>query len=71
MQTVLFTSVYKVDSPQAGDVILFDGHVGIYTSPGHFFGSQSSTGPAEATFGDHAPYWGKTKKVLGYYRWSN
>lgn len=59
----------KVDSPTAGDVILFDGHIGIYVAPGKFFGSQTSTGPKEATFGDKDPYWGTVKKVRGYYRW--
>ena len=58
----------KVATPEAGDVIHFEGHVGIYVSPGKFFGSQTSTGVKEASFGPDA-YWGKTKKILGYYRY--
>ena len=53
-----FTKV-GLGNAQRGDVILFDGHMGFIEScelkedgefKGSFFGSQSSTGPASATF---------------------
>ena len=42
----------KVDSPQAGDLIHWPGHIGIVLDPDHgiFIGSQTSTGVAEANY---------------------
>lgn len=71
-----FTKV-SLDSAQQGDIILFEGHMGFIEDCtnedgefyGSFFGSQSSTGPASASFNSKkGPYWGKTKKILGVYR---
>ncbi|WP_218920255.1 NlpC/P60 family protein [Chondromyces crocatus] len=63
---------------QRGDIVLFDGHMGIVTKPidpltgqGEYIGSQSSTGVATTAFGPKAPYWGKTggREVTGYLRY--
>lgn len=48
----------KVNAPAAGDLIHWSGHIGIVTDPDHglFWGSQSSTGVAEAHY-KGASYW--------------
>jgi hypothetical protein len=42
----------KVDSPNAGDLVHWPGHIGVVLDPDHgiFIGSQSSTGVAESNF---------------------
>lgn len=71
---------YDVIDPseaKSGDILLWKGkynHTGILDSisysalplrfSGTFFGSQSSSGPATAKFGDGAPYWPRPLKVL-------
>ncbi|HRI68421.1 MAG TPA: NlpC/P60 family protein [Polyangium sp.] len=42
----------KVDTPQAGDLIHWPGHIGIVLDPDHgiFIGSQTKTGVAEANY---------------------
>jgi len=76
---------YKAtDDIKAGDVVLFNGHVGIVvsydpiTKTGKFFGSQGKTGPAETTFSTNPAaidpktgkpyYWGGTKKFTNFLR---
>lgn len=73
----IYFDVIDQSDAKSGDVILWRGdhnHTGILDtiryskSPPHFsgtfFGSQTSTGPATAKFGDGAPYWPKPKKIL-------
>jgi cell wall-associated NlpC family hydrolase len=56
----------KVSTPQKGDIVIFsEGHAGIYIDSTQFIGSQTSTGVAIAKYGS---YWGKVKKIVGYYR---
>ena len=52
-----------------GDIVLFKGHVGIISGIAKYFGSQTSTGPKEIVYGSDT-YWGKDRKLLGFYRWS-
>lgn len=42
----------KVDSPRAGDLVHWPGHIGVVLDPdaGVFIGSQTSTGVAEANY---------------------
>lgn len=42
----------KVDTPNAGDLVHWPGHIGIVLDPDHgiFIGSQSSTGVAESNY---------------------
>jgi len=49
----------RVQIPEAGDLVLWDGHVGIVTNPqtGKFIGAQTSTGVAEASY--ISGYWAK------------
>ena len=49
---------FPVSEPQAGDLVLWDGHVGIVLDPatGTFVGAQSSTGVAKANY--LTGYWG-------------
>jgi cell wall-associated NlpC family hydrolase len=69
----------RVDSPQAGDIILFgptpkgSGHMGIVVDPGgeRFIGSQSDTGVAIASYSGNG-VWGRGSgfyKVAGFYRY--
>lgn len=48
----------KVDSPRAGDLVHWPGHIGIVLDPDHglFIGSQTSTGVAEAYYKGQS-YW--------------
>lgn len=50
----------KTTDPKAGDLIMFDGHMGIVVDPVNqiFIGAQSSTGVAEASYAPDK-YWGK------------
>ena len=50
---------FRVQIPEAGDLVLWDGHVGIVTDPqaGKFIGAQTSTGVAEASYS--SGYWAK------------
>jgi hypothetical protein len=67
-------------SVQPGDLVLFNGHVGIVqsfnsaTGAGEFMGSQTSTGPKVAKFTTNNPkvYWGNPngKAVKGFYRFN-
>jgi cell wall-associated NlpC family hydrolase len=58
-----------VTTPQAGDIVLWDGHVGIVVDPAaqKFIGSQTSTGVAIARYG--TGYW-KNRGVTGFRRWA-
>lgn len=63
----------KVNTPQKGDIVIFapgagcsHGHAGIYIDSKKFIGSQSSTGVSYANYGS---YWGKSRKIVGYYRY--
>jgi NlpC/P60 family. len=74
------SSYYDVIDPsdaKSGDILLWRGkfnHTGVLDSisysaspsrfSGSFFGSQSSSGPATAKFGDGAPYWPRPTKIL-------
>lgn len=53
--------------PQSGDLVMWDGHVGIVIDPaaGSFIGAQTSTGVAEANY--LTGYW-KDKGVKGFLR---
>ncbi len=57
----------SVSIPQAGDLVMWDGHVGIIIDPGagSFIGAQTSTGVAEANY--KSGYW-KDRGVTGYLR---
>lgn len=48
---------FPVTVPETGDLVLWDGHVGIVTDPslGKFIGAQTSTGVAEAIYS--SGYW--------------
>ena len=48
---------FPVTTPEAGDLVLWDGHVGIVSDPqnGKFIGAQTSTGVAEASYS--SGYW--------------
>lgn len=50
---------FPVPLPEPGDLVLWDGHVGIVVSPqrGTFVGAQTSTGVAEASY--TSGYWAK------------
>jgi cell wall-associated NlpC family hydrolase len=50
---------FPVAIPEVGDLVLWDGHVGIVTNPqqGTFVGAQTSTGVAEASY--TTGYWAK------------
>ena len=50
---------FSINIPEAGDLVLWDGHVGIITNPqtGIFIGAQTSTGVAEASY--TSGYWAK------------
>ena len=70
----MFDSVAPADV-QAGDIITFQGHVGIVkfydpsTGKGIFYGSQTSTGPDEAQFSiNGGTYWGGAKAITGFLR---
>lgn len=64
-----YFEVVSADDVRPGDLILWNGHVGVVESynvksgEGTFFGSQSSTGPASASFGGSA-YWKEPQKFL-------
>jgi cell wall-associated NlpC family hydrolase len=46
---------YPTKAVEAGDLAMWDGHVGMITSGDRFIGAQSSTGVAEASYG--TGYW--------------
>jgi cell wall-associated NlpC family hydrolase len=50
---------FGVDTPEPGDLVLWDGHVGIVMDPnlGTFIGAQTSTGVAVASY--TSGYWAK------------
>jgi cell wall-associated NlpC family hydrolase len=52
---------FPVGAPQHGDLVLWDGHVGIVRDPGSksFIGAQEKTGVADANYGKD--YWAKRK----------
>ena len=52
---------FPVGAPQRGDLVLWDGHVGIVRDPGSksFIGAQEKTGVADANYGKD--YWAKRK----------
>ncbi|HEX9061907.1 MAG TPA: NlpC/P60 family protein [Clostridia bacterium] len=61
----------KVSTPRKGDIVIFApgsdckyGHAGIYIDSKKFIGAQSH-GVDYANFGS---YWGKERKIVGYYR---
>ncbi len=76
-----YYSPVDLSNAQAGDVIMFRGHTGILqdydpqTGVGHFYGSQSSTGPALTTFTANGTkvdpstgrpiYWGNNEPFYG------
>jgi cell wall-associated NlpC family hydrolase len=61
---------YPVPIPEPGDLVLWDGHVGIVISPqrGTFIGAQTSTGVAEASY--TTGYWAK-RAGLRFLRFAN
>ena len=50
----------ETENPRRGDIIMWDGHMGIVADPEKkiFIGAQSSTGVAEAGY-EEGKYWGK------------
>lgn len=57
------------DKPQAGDIVCWDGHVGIVYDPdkGTFIGAQTSSGVMVASY--TSGYWATTKAVKKFRRW--
>ena len=55
--------------PQRGDIVCWDGHVGIVCDPakGTFIGAQTSTGVMVASY--TSGYWASTKTVKKFRRW--
>lgn len=49
---------YRVDAPEAGDLVHWPGHIAVVIDPamGTFIGSQSSTGVAKTSYKTN-PYW--------------
>ena len=60
----------RVANPQAGDLVMWDGHVGIVIDPlaGSFIGAQTSTGVAESNYKTNE-YWQK-RGVKGFLRFA-
>lgn len=61
---------FPVTIPEVGDLVLWDGHVGIVSDPksGKFVGAQTSTGVAEASY--TAGYWAtRAGKRFARYYW--
>lgn len=64
---------YRVESPAAGDLVHWPGHIGIVLDPdrGEFIGSQTSTGVAVANY--KSGYWNgqyNGKRPDGFLRWA-
>jgi len=57
------------ESPTAGDIVCWDGHVGIVYDEqnGKFIGAQTSTGVAVASY--TSGYWAITKTVKKFRKW--
>ena len=57
------------NDPSAGDIVCFEGHVGIVYDAlaGTFIGSQTSTGVNVASY--KTGYWASTKPVIKFRRW--
>ena len=63
-------SFYRVDNPEAGDLVHWPGHIAVVIDPmaGTFIGSQNSTGVDKANYKTN-PYWsGRTHRT--YLRFS-
>jgi cell wall-associated NlpC family hydrolase len=60
-----------VEQPLAGDIICWDGHVGIVYDPDAktFIGAQTSTGVRVANY--QSGYWATTKVVKKFRRWKS
>ncbi len=58
----------RIKNPQPGDLVMWDGHVGIVIDPltGSFIGAQTSTGVAECNYQTNT-YW-KDRGVTGFLR---
>ena len=58
-----------IDTPREGDIVCWDGHVGIVYDPSKqlFIGSQTSTGVMVAAYG--SGYWATTKVVKKFRKW--
>jgi hypothetical protein len=63
---------YRVESPAAGDLVHWPGHIGIVLDPdsGEFIGSQNSTGVAISNF--KTGWWNSSggKRPDGFLRWA-
>jgi cell wall-associated NlpC family hydrolase len=60
-----------VDTPRMGDIVCWDGHVGIVYDPASktFIGSQTSTGVMVASY--EKGYWATTKVVKKFRSWKD
>lgn len=60
-----------VNEPSSGDIVCWDGHVGIVSNPeqGLFIGSQTSTGVMVANY--QKGYWATTKTVKKCRKWKS
>ena len=60
-----------VSEPDPGDIVCWDGHVGIVCDPaaGKFLGAQTSTGVMVASY--KSGYWATTKAVKKFRRWKS
>lgn len=60
-----------VDEPAAGDIVCWDGHVGIVCDPvaGQFIGAQTSTGVMMANY--KSGYWATNRTMKKFRRWKS